>query len=268
MSYWNGFEYDQTLSVLVHAHSKVGKTWFGATTPAPRLILDAEGGTNWLPGPDEWTKYGMTPCYRTTWDPQLGPPPTPDGTWDTCVVKIRYYQDIERVYQWLVSGQHHFRSITLDSISEVQKRAKDNLVGIGSMRTQDWGDLLTHMEALIRNFRDLTFHPIRPVQAVVLIAFTREQNGRHEAYVQGQLKVSMPYFLDIIGYLYPFVGEDGMLRRRMLVSPDPLFEAGERVGGRLGTWIEQPNVERMLYQVYGMQPPEHGGLYVAQAQPN
>jgi hypothetical protein len=268
VTYWNGFAYDQTLSVLVHAHSKVGKTWFGATTPAPRLILDAEGGTNWLPSEAEYRAYGVNPCYRTKWDPQQGPPPTPDGTWDTCVVTIREYRTIELVYQWLVSGQHSFRSVTLDSISEVQKRAKDNMVGIGTMRQQDWGDLLTHMEALIRNFRDLTLHPVRPVQAVVLVAFTKEQNGRHEAYVQGQLKTTMPYFLDVIGYLYPHIGEDGILRRRMLVSPDPLFEAGERVGGRLGSWIEQPNVERMLYQVYGMAPPDHGALYVAQAQPN
>lgn len=240
MPYWDVFEHDQTLSVLVHAHSKVGKTWFGGTTPAPRLVLDAEGGTKWLP------------VNRVIWDPFTGPPPVWDGSWDTCIVYVREMRTVEITYQWLVSGQHTFRSIVVDSISEMQKRAKDSLVGVGGMRTQDWGDLLTQMEALIRNIRDLTLHPIRPVQAVVLIAFTREQNGRSAPYVQGQLAITMPYFLDVIGYLYPQPLEDGTIMRRMLVSPHPLFEAGERVGGRLGAVIDAPNMEQMLHTVYGV----------------
>ena len=257
MGYWDEFEYDQTLSVLVHAHSKVGKTWFGGTAPAPRLILDAEGGTKWLP------------VHRTVWDPRMGPPPTPDGTWDTCIVYVRDVRDVELTYQWLLAGQHQFRSIVLDSISEIQKRAKDSIVGLGDMRTQDWGTILTQMEALIRNIRDLTLHPIRPVQAVVLIAFTRERDGRHSPYVQGALAITMPYFLDVIGYLYPQPLEDGTIIRRMLVGPDPQFEAGERVGGRLGRVIDNPNMESMLYTVYGLQPAAPqvapaGGLYTPQ----
>lgn len=252
MPYWDVFEYDQTLSVLVHAHSKVGKTWFGGTSPAPRLILDAEGGTKWLPG------------TRIVWDPYQGPPPIWDGSWDMCIVYVREMRTVEVVYQWLVSGQHTFRSIVVDSITEIQKRAKDSLVGMGDMRTQDWGTILTQMEALIRNIRDLTLHPIRPVQAVVLIAFTREQNGRHSPYVQGALAVTMPYFLDVIGYLFPQRLEDGTMVRRMLVQADPQFEAGERVGGRLGAVVDNPNMEQMLRTVYGL---TDAGLYVPNTNP-
>lgn len=233
-----------SLSVLVHAESKVGKTWFGATTPAPRLILDAEGGTQWIPG------------QKVYWDP-VYPPPVADGTWDTCVVIVRDYSSVQQVYQWLAIGQHQFRSVTIDSLSEIQKRAKDQLGGMSFGSQQQWGELLTHMEMLIRNFRDLTMHPINPLEAVVFIAFTRQgDGGKFRPYVQGQLSVTLPYFLDVIGYLYTQPLEDGTVARRLLVQPHPQFEAGERVGGRLGAVVDNPNVERMIAQVYADQLPD------------
>lgn len=263
---WNGFTVDQTLSVLVHAHAKVGKTWFGCTTPPPRYILDAEGGTKWAPG---------TKVY---WDPYIEPPPQlgigrpyPGADpmyvdWDTCITYVRDQRTVDLAYQWLVTGQHEFRSITVDSISEIQKREKDAIGSPDQFSQQQWGMLLTRMELLVRNIRDLTLHPVRPLQAVVLIAFTRETDGRHVPYVQGQLSVSMPYFLDVIGYLFPMPTDDGGIVRRMLAGPHPLFEAGERVGGRLPTWIDNPNMEQMLHTVYGMQPQSSNGLYTPQPQ--
>lgn len=259
MTDWNGFAINQTLSVLVHAHSKVGKTWFGASTPAPRLILDAEGGTNWIPG---------TKVY---WDPMVEPPPVTGAgrpapgadpvwvEWDTCITMVREQRTVATAYQWLVLGQHMFRSVTLDSVSEIQKRAKDEIGGAQTQWDQQkWGLLLAQMEELVRNMRDLTTHPTNPVQAVVIVAFTRQVDGRHVPYVQGALGTSMPYFLDVIGYLFPQRLEDGSVMRRLLVSPDPMFEAGERVGGRLPPVVDNPNVEQMLHTVYDMQPT---GLY-------
>lgn len=227
-----------TLSLLIHGESKVGKTWLGDTAPAPRLILDAEGGNQWTPSP------------KVVWDPLQGPPPVPDGTWASCVVTVRDWDTVQRVYQWLATGQHHFVSLVIDSISEIQKRCKDNLAPLMTLDQRQWGELLTHMETLVRSFRDLTFHPTKPLQCVVLIAFTREQNGKFRPYVQGQLQTTMPYFLDVIGYLFPQVLEDGTVVRRLLIgSYDMRFEAGERVGGRLGQVIDEPNVEVMLQQL-------------------
>jgi hypothetical protein len=192
--------------------------------------------------------------------------------WETCVVIMRDYTTMQSVYQWLAIGQHPFRSIIVDSVSEIQKRAKDDIVGIGDMRTQDWGTLLARMEGLVRDMRDLTTHPTRPVQCVVIIAFTREQSGKFRPYVQGALSVTMPYFLDVIGYLFTQTLEDGQLVRRLLVQPDSQFEAGERVGGRLGAVVDAPpngppgwngpSIEQMLYTIYGQDP---SGLYVPQA---
>lgn len=234
----------ETLSLLIHADSKVGKTTVSATSPPPILALDAEGGWKFIP------------LRKTVWDPMQGPPPAYDGTWDVCIVVVRDWATVQNVLQWLLSGQHHFRSLVVDSISEIQRRCKSNLTGTEALKMQDWGQLLNLMDATIRGFRDLTLHPTNPMQVVVFIAETREGNGgKWKPYMQGQIGVALPYWMDIVGYLfvqdvYDENGQPNGKMRRLLISPHPQFEAGERVQGRLGGIVDEPNVWRMLTQVY------------------
>lgn len=236
---------EKTLSLLVHGESKVGKSTLGNSAPAPRLIMDAEGGSKFLPG------------AKVEWDVRSGPPPAPDGTWETCVVTIRNFQDVKSVYDWLNSGQHGFKSLVVDSISEVQKRCIDDIAGVDQMTQQAWGSLLRAMEQLVRSMRDLTSHPTNPLKAVVLIAMTREINGKMRPFVQGALATTLPYFIDVVGYLevveYPDPVDPTQPPtkvRELVVSPHPRYEAGERVQGRLGERVYHPNVERMLDEIY------------------
>lgn len=240
---------DQTASFLVHADSKVGKTTLGSTAPAPRLILDAEGGTKFLP------------LQKIFWNPLTEEPPKYDGTWDTCIVIVRDYDTIVKTYAWLQFGQHDFVSVIIDSITEVQRRCKANLVGTEAMQIQHWGQLLSHMEMLIRDYRDLTLHPTKPIRCAVFIAETRLTDGKWKPYVQGQLAVSLPYLMDVIGYLFvqevpnPDPTQPAHMMRRLLVTPHPLYEAGERVQGRLGPAVDEPHIEKMMAMIY----PTDGG---------
>lgn len=231
----------RSLSILVHGLSKTGKTWLGDTSPAPRLVLDAEGGNR------------FTPSRKVVWDPTQAAPPAADGTWDTCIVYVRDFQTIQQAYQWLAAGQHPFRSVVIDSISEVQQRCVDSLVGIDAMKMQNWGDLLRQMSDLVRKFRDLSIHPFNPLEAIVIIAMTRKVDGdRYVPYVQGQLATTLPYYIDVTGYFFTEQTEAG-LQRRLLVSPHPQFEAGDRTG-RLGLpngLVLEPNVDSMLTDIYG-----------------
>lgn len=240
----------RSLSILVHGLSKTGKTHFGETSPAPRLELDAEGGTR------------FTPSVKTYWDPLTQAPPTVgtiravDGTetpgvWETCVVYVRDMATVNQAYIWLASGQHPFRSVIMDSISEVQQKCVDSLVGTDPMKIQNWGDLLRHMSDLVRKMRDLTIHPSNPLEAVVIIAMTRQNGSRYVPYVQGQLATTLPYYIDVTGYFFTVSTENG-LQRQLLVAPHPEFEAGDRTG-RLGTggYVVEPNLETMLDQIYG-----------------
>jgi hypothetical protein len=237
------------MSILLHSDTKVGKSTFGSTAPKPMLLLDAEMAYRFLPIPRE---------HMVFWNPLTGPPPVPDGTWSVCVVIVRDYSVMNLAVQYLVTGQHYFKSIVIDSISEIQKRLKDQIkTGSDDMDQRKWGQLLDHMEMLCRTMRDLTEHPTTPLEAVVLTAMTEQRDGKWRPYVQGQLRTTAPYFFDVIGYLFvaqvanPNDPSQAPLEvRRMLVKPHPQFEAGERVQGRLCDYVDNPTIEGMLASVF------------------
>jgi len=247
-----------SFSLLVHAHSKTGKTTLAGTCPPPVLMLDAEGRSRFLPLSEYITAFYGRPVRLTSWVP-TGPPPRYDGTWDICVVYVGDWATVVNTVQWLHVGQHDFKSVVVDSITELQRKCKTNLKGTEAMKIQDWGELLTQMDTVIRTgLRDLTLHPTNPIDVVMFIAETRQSNGKWKPYMQGQIEVALPYWMDIIGYLYIETlqdanGQTGQEVRRLLISQHPLYEAGEAVQGRLGRIIEQPNVYQMYHQLFGDQ---------------
>lgn len=252
----------QSLSLLVHADSKVGKTTLAATAPRPILALDVEGGWKFLP------------LRIREWDPMTEYPPTYDGTWDACVVTVREWQVVERVYAWLTQYQTPFVTVVIDSITELQRRCKANLrapAGVSSwqaeaMKIQDWGALLDVMAAVIRGYRDLTLIRGLSVRCVVFVAESRQVNGRWTPYMQGQISVSLPYWMDVVGYLYATYETDANGQplqevRKLWITPHPTIVAGERVQGRLGGEVVIPKppegqvgdaVSRMIRRVYSL----------------
>ena len=236
---------ERTLSMLIHGPSKAGKSTLAATAPAPRLLLDAEHGHKFLP------------LKITYWDPSEEPPEF-DGTWDTAVVVVRKYDDVLQVYKWLQSGRHPFKSLIMDSISEIQAKCLEQLAGREQVKTQQWGELLRHMTGLMRDIRDLTVHPTHPLNAVVITAMTTHKDDKWRPYLQGQSGTSAPYYWDITGYItteefqHPDPTQGTYVVRRLYVGPHNDYVSGERVGGRLGDIVEQQdlNIEVMLDRIY------------------
>jgi hypothetical protein len=246
-------EVQRSLTMMVYGESKVGKSTFAVTAPYPRLMLDVEGGHRFLPIN---VKY---------WDPMREEPPVADGTWDTCVVVVHDYETVIKAYQWLQLGKHQFKSLIIDSISELQVKCMDSIAGTEAMKMQQWGELLRHMGALLRDLRDLTMHPTAPLEAVVLTAMAKtDKDGRSHPYLQGQLAIQAPYFYDILGAISvesvpnPDPMQPAYKIRRMYVERTDKYEAGERVQGRLGSIVEQGDlgVERMLDLVFGQKTAE------------
>lgn len=227
------------INAVIYGHSKQGKSYLGDTTPAPRLILDAEMGSR------------FTPSRKIEWDPIRYAPPEPDGTWDSAIVPVHDYRTITKAYEWLNSGQHPFRSVVLDSISEIQQRGVDDIAGTKQMTTPDWGTLLRTVSETVRRFRDLTTHPLKPLDAVIFIAMARQQDDTWRPYVQGQLSTVLPYYVDICAWLQVVTNEDMSSVRRLFVGPTPGYLTGERVGGRLGSYIDNPDIEHMLKMIRG-----------------
>ena len=87
---------NQTLAAVIHGESGAGKSYFGGTTPSPRCILDAEGGSRFI----------KTNRRHVKWNPLTEEPPVADGTWDACFVQVKNWKQLYAAYQWLASGRH------------------------------------------------------------------------------------------------------------------------------------------------------------------
>jgi hypothetical protein len=238
---------DRGLTMLVYGESGAGKSTFAMTAPYPRLLLDVESG------------YRFLPINKKMWDPMTEAPPVADGTWDTAVVIVHDYNTVLRVHDWLRTGQHQFRSLVIDSISELQDRLLTQLAGDEQVKMQQWGEVLRKMGGLLRNIRDLTTHPTNPLESIVLTAMAREKDGVKAPYLQGQLAIQAPYLYDILGAIaietfpHPDPTQPKYTVRRMYIERTDKYEAKERVQGRLGKIVEQDNmnVETMLDQIFG-----------------
>lgn len=249
----------EPLSLLIHADSKVGKTTLAATAPLPILALDAEGGWNFMGNsPYLASVYGRN-LRIVQWDPCIGPPPKYDGTWEICVAIIQRWQSLECAYNWLVTGQHDFRSLVVDSISEIQRRCKANIIApTEMMQQQHWGLLLTAMDTIIRGMRDMKDDLRNPLEVIVFIAETRMSDGKWRPYLQGQITTALPYWMDCVGFLYidneiDANGQPVRKVRKLLVTPHPMYEAGERLQGVLGDTVAEPNITMMLRKIYPAQ---------------
>ena len=249
---WSGYE---SLIVLLHGESGVGKSPISWTSPAPRLVLDAENATRFHRG------------RKVYWNPNAEAPPAA-GDWETCVVQCRDFETFINAYKWLNSGQHCFRSVVVDSLTELQKRCRDLIFveGIGQgrgeadeMNERRWGVLLTKMEQAVRDLRDLTMHPTNPIQCVALLALTDEKKGLRRPLIQGGLAMSLPGFVDVIGFVYPEQTDSGDVVRRMLVQPVPWAVAKDRTselptGGIVGTYgpvVPGPiNLSDLITRIY------------------
>lgn len=242
----------EVLSVLIHGESKVGKSTLTSTAPTPMLVIDAEGSWKFIRERGFRSGHGLR---KRTWDPMQEAPPRADGSWDVCHVTVTDWAAVQQVYAWLTQSPHDFVSIVLDSITELQRRLKQNISGDGVIKGYDgWGALLARMDALIRSMRDLTLAP-GPVRCVVFVAETRDRNGKQAPTMQGQIADSLPYWVDICGYMFSSqgLGPDGSTPVRttnLWIAPHPNYVAGERVAGLLPDNIVEPNLSNMLDTIY------------------
>lgn len=227
-----------TLTAVIHGDSGVGKSWFGDTVPGPRLILDVEGGTRY------------TKSRKVKWDPRTAPNDLTLTENDSAVVRILEFGDLSLVVQWLRSGQHPFKSVVIDSLTEAQTRCMKGITGPGiTPETSHWGRLLIDMKDLVMDMKDLRDHPTNPLQAVIFICGSQEKSGKVRPHVQGQLQLSLPYQVDVLGYLYVMQDETGALRRMLLIQPRPNIDAKDRTDDLTQTFgdiISDPDVPKLL----------------------
>ena len=207
------------ITVLLHGFAGGGKSTLAGTAPGPRLILDAEGGSDWLAGEKVyWTDVNQAPPAVT--DPNT-----------SVIVNVTNTKVLEKVNSWLQSGKHPFNSVVIDSLTEVQKRFIDSIAGTDQMQQQQWGTLLRVLEKFVRDIKDLKVHDIRPLQAVVVITGSQNKEGEPVGpQLQGSLAASIPFFFDVVGFAQLVINEEQEIVQHVQILPFGGVIAKDRTG--------------------------------------
>lgn len=228
------------LKALVHAPGGAGKTVLMGTAQldertSPFLVLDFEGGVESLSG------------------------------LDVDVAPIRSWQDYNEVYELLNSGDHNYKGVGIDSISETHKFALlDILREQGPSRDdpelieqRDYGKATVQMRKLLRSFRDLPMH-------VIFSAHTKEIEIAREGRVRvpdlaGQMAEEVAGLMSVVGYLAQFE-EDGELHRTLLLHGFPKFRIKARTPWKVEAPEEiiDPTVTTLLDALHFGEPSSNG----------
>lgn len=228
---------DATLTALFHGPSGVGKSWLSDTAPKPLLALDLEGRARYTPN-----AHGLEKVY---WNIKAGPPPRYDGTWTTCIAPVPDYETLNLAYQYLRGGRtyHDFVSCRLDSLMEAQKRCIDMKVpGTAALERDHYSILLRELEKLVRDYRDLTLIPENGIRTMLFITGAHDES--HKPLLVGALREQLPFYLDVVGYMFKQADANGIFNRQLLVDEIPGFTAKDgtnRLKNHYGPIIPLPD---------------------------
>jgi hypothetical protein len=227
-------ETDEWVNLMVYGESGVGKTRFAGSADmieamSPVLLVDAEGGSMTLKS-----------CY-----PEVD------------VVRIHDTGEINSLYQDLAKGAGQYKTVILDSLTEIQKMSMDDImrkaVAANSEVDRDvpqirhWGINKEQTRRIVRAYRDLPMHTI-------FICLPREVKDRRNLTVTkpglgGTLAGEIAGFLDIVLYMYIKVVK-GEQTRLMLSTATEGQTAKDRSDALPGV-IENPTMQTIWDYVQG-----------------
>lgn len=237
------------LTMMVYGEPGSGKSWLINSAPKPMLLFDSEGRAEYL-ADLKADPSGMTAQNIVLWDPH-NPIPEESSNPDTVtVVNVDDFAVLEMGYNWLQKGDHPWKSVGIDSITELQQRLIDKVAGRSQLQIQDWGVVLRDLERYVRNFRDLRKHPTNPLWAVVVSAGTKGED-RSIPMLQGQLAAKIGHHFDVVGFQHKRVNSQTADRERVLAI-DGYHEGYQAkdnthvLSHHYGEEIIDPNISEML----------------------
>ncbi len=226
------------LNILVYGESGIGKTVLCGSASmveamSPVLILDVEGGVEPL---------------RTMY-PQVD------------VIRIKTIKDLQNAYNELFRGKHNYKTIVLDSLTEIQKvymgEIMVNVVKEDSDRDPDvpgmyeWNKNTEQVRKLVRAFRDL------PVNTVLTaLADQRTENNLTKTVPSFSKKLigEIPAIVDLVLYFYTKMGRDPVTKKET-INRFLLTQKTERVAAKdrttkLPVVVEEPTFSILHQLIY------------------
>ncbi len=208
------------IKALVYGQAGAGKTTLAATMPNP-VIISAEGGLLSIQGSN------------------------------IPFIEVGNMQDLTEAYEWLQHSEDakRFDSVVIDSISEIAEvvlihEKKTNKDGRAA-----YGEMGTHMTALIRDFRDLAG---RNVLMTAKLEQAKDEMGRmlYSPSMPGaKMSQALPYFFDLVLALRVEKDAEGNTQRALMCESDGLWAAKHRIRG-LNAW-EAPDMNEIIRKAGG-----------------
>lgn len=177
------------LNMLIYGGSGVGKTLLAGTAAmveemAPIIVIDAEEGSFTLNALAEYTDRIQ-------------------------VVPMRDWKRMQAVYNDLYAGKHPFKTTVIDSGTEVQQLAMNDVLGadgkvldIGiTPEFRDWYKNTEQIRRMIRAFRDLPMHTIVTALEMDYQDPRTKVQMKRPAF-SNKLSQQIPAFFDTVFYLY------------------------------------------------------------------
>lgn len=209
----------QGVKLLVYGQAGAGKTSLIKTLPNP-VVLSAEGGLLSI------------------------------ADADIPFIEINSMQSLEEALAWCTSEEAgQFKSIALDSISEIAEVCLSHEKRIAKDPRQAYGAMQDAMAYIIRAFRDL---PGKHVYFSAKLEKTQDEMGRilYAPSMPGnKTGQALPYYFDEVLALRIEKDADGQTQRALMCDSDGLWTAKDR-SGKLEAW-EAPDLGAIIDKIGG-----------------
>ena len=207
------------VKLLVYGQAGAGKTSLIPTLPHP-VILSAEAGLLSIAGAD------------------------------VPFIEISTMADLWEAYDWLTQGGgQEYKSVALDSISEIAEVCLNTEKKTSKDPRQAYGEMQTQMADIIRAFRDL---PGRHVLMTAKCEKSTDEAGRilYAPSMPGnKTGQSLPYFFDEVLALRVEKDAEGLSQRALMCDSDGIWQAKDR-SGKLDGW-EAPDLGAIISKIGG-----------------
>lgn len=230
-------EQPQFFNMLIYGESGIGKTRLAGSAAAVEemrrvLFIDVEGGTLTLRN---------TPYKEVE------------------VVRVKSWADMNSVYNALSAGNHGFRTVVVDSLTEIQKFSMDNimkkLVEDDDERSpevpglREWNINLEQLRKFVRQFRDL---PLNTIFTALVKTDKNMMKGtvRRKPSLSGKVADEIAAFLDNVCYYYS--KEVGDENKRILLTGQTEDTVAKDRSSLLPMVIENPTMDIIYKYIFAL----------------